>query len=294
MRMTKRLLVVVLLLRGAILPMANDVPEAVFDSRKGYEPAEKFLRAGRYEEARTEYRKMLHEAEAKGNDRAGMAKALVRLGTTEFLANRPKAAVQYFERAVGMWEGVPEWQASALNDLAQAQAAIGQWTNAEKALRRAIQLAPQAGRSWYLLGQMHYLRGRTREAEEAYRAALRLADPADSVHIALTLNDLGVLLIEVQKGTEAIGLLERAVAATAPGQAHGRMTANLGSLYWKSGLREKGVQYLQGALAELDGTVGRQHEDTDRVRATYAEMLRDMGRKKEAKAVEAGLASGLR
>ncbi|MEP7363114.1 MAG: tetratricopeptide repeat protein [Acidobacteriota bacterium] len=249
---------------------------------------------GRYADARTLSLKALREAEQNGSGRERVGAVLDELGTTEYLDGRYKAALRYFERLVELWDGISSEKAVALSNLGQTLLALGETTRAEKVLRQSIEISAKAGRPWHVLGQVLYMTGRMGESEEAQREALQLADPGDSVLIASTRNDLAAVYERAGRYGESIELLEQAITVSEPGQARARMTASLGSTHWKAGHKEQALELLRQAKDEMEAAVGQGHEDTERIVLTYAEVLREMGRKKEAKAVEAGLARGLR
>jgi cytochrome c-type biogenesis protein CcmH/NrfG len=112
--------------------------------------------------------------------------------------------------------------AAAWDKLGQVRGTLGQFPQAEQALRRSLDLDPNGGDVWYFLGLMRLQQSKFDEALEAFHAAARLK-PTDA-------------LVHCKIGECLLGKGERAAAAAAYHEA----------LRYQPGLAE-----AQAALARL-------------------------------------------
>lgn len=110
-------------------------------------------RAGRYDQAESDYRKVL-EVHRQWNEPQGVIAALYNLGQNAYLKGDFPASVCYYEEALGLIReiGYHEQELACLNNLAGAQVELGKFSHAESALRDVIRRAP-AG--WSMLPETY-------------------------------------------------------------------------------------------------------------------------------------------
>lgn len=129
--------------------------------------------------------------------------------------------------------------------LASQRLAAGDLGEAEKQVRRALRIDPQAVDAFTLLGAIESARGNGGAAGGHYRRAAELApDRGDA------LNNYGAWLCANGHPAEALVWLDRALAAPGAGSTVGAL-ANAGSCALRSGQFERAERDLRQAL-ELD------------------------------------------
>lgn len=195
------------------------------------------------------------------------------LGRAEMRAGRYRSAKTYFERAshAGEDNGV------ALANLAQACLVLGEYRRAEQLVREALRKVPESDNAWHLLGQVLYQLGRYTEAESSFRKSLAIRDDA------LVWSDLAGIALVRHEEQQAEQWLRTAIVGSPPGQARARVRANLAGLQWKRGARQDAAVGFREALDEMTAAVGPDHPDIAPILDCYAEVLRKLGQKDEAK-----------
>ncbi|NIE69127.1 tetratricopeptide repeat protein [Burkholderia sp. Ax-1719] len=127
--------------------------------------------------------------------------------------------------------------------------------DAEAALRHAIATtpagSPKHARAWSALGDLLFGKGRTADAQTAYRAALA-ANPDD----ADALSNLGSLLAAAKQHAEAEPLIARAVTLR-PGSTEA--WRNLGNLYAETQRSAEAIDAYTRAV-EIDPSLAQTHE----------------------------------
>lgn len=201
-------------------------------------------------------------------------------GRRNFEAGNLRAAKYAFERSVERSAGDPQYQAIALTNLAQTLVALGEWSRAKPVLEQARKLSPQSPQVWHLIGQALYHTGGTLAAEEAIRNAIALAEGNPEI-VSACLSDLVTLFPESDLRI-SLEALRDAVNSAPPGQARGRMLANLGILQWQAG-QGPAADTLSRALEEMENAVGPSHPDLAFILENYAAVLRKKGQKAKAK-----------
>jgi Tfp pilus assembly protein PilF len=124
----------------------------------------------------------------------------------------------------------------------------GNLTEADSLLRRAVSVKPDYVGALYNLGTVRWALRDSTGAEEQYRKAIR----ADSTFFE-AYNNLGALLIERGRASEAAAILDRALARerTAPSpvpELRGYLLKNRGMAALRLGLREEASAYWSRAL----------------------------------------------
>lgn len=254
------------------------------DWQERYKTGNLLLAEGRMEDAGRELHAALDEAESIKLEGPGVSAILSALGRVEFQAGHYHQSRGYFARAIRLLEGgPPEALAVALSNSGETLQALGDWTQAEQRFRRALEILPRSPEIWHRLGQSLYLKHRYWEAERAWRTALQIWEQYDAGSAAVALSDLALLCQVQRRQREALELLDRAAALTAPGQARARILGNRGVVRWKLGQRFGAEDDLKQALAEMETAMGLFHPDVGKILGDYAAVLDKVGRRAEAK-----------
>jgi tetratricopeptide (TPR) repeat protein len=142
---------------------------------------------------------------------------------------------------------------------------------------------------------VHRAQGDLTQAEENYQRALKITETnlgLEHPDIILILNNLATLAYESGRLVEAESLYLRAksVGEKLLGRANSHLATilvSLGSVYYDSGRFTESERCLHAALEIQEGSLGSEHPDVARSLKYYAVILRETGRKIEAKDVEA-------
>lgn len=161
----------------------------------------------------------------------------VLLARAAALAREPAVA----REAVEWLKAHTETSAQRCLDLGSLQLSLGDLDQAELEYREALELAPEEASVHHAVATLFVERGEVGVAELAFRAALE-RDPS----YWPTLNDLGLLLLSLRRGEEAVELLRSAVSLRAD-EAVSRL--NLALALLASGSRPAALQHARAALA---------------------------------------------
>ncbi len=138
-------------------------------------------RAGRYQQAESDYQQVLSLQRERG-DRAAVMTTLNSLGGLAHLRGDDAAAAGYFTRALNLAHemGFQEMKMICLNNLAAAQVELGEFAQAELCLQEVLHHT--AGNDWFLLSEVYRTLalaclGQNR-CEEALSAGLRALELA--------------------------------------------------------------------------------------------------------------------
>jgi tetratricopeptide (TPR) repeat protein len=235
-----------------------------------YRLGEALLEQGRTEDAVRELKIALAE-------RPEEVTILDAMGRAEFRAGRYRSAKGYFEKAsrAGVDSAVP------LANWAQACFVMGEYSCAERLLRRTLATLPGCADAWYLLGQVFYKTRRYADADSAYHKALAISNNA------LIWNDLAGLCVLQHREEEAMQMFRRAISEGSPGQGRARVRSNLAELQWKRGTRTEAKIGFQQALDEMAIAVGPNHPEIAVILEKYSQVLWKSGQKAEAKGAAA-------
>jgi tetratricopeptide (TPR) repeat protein len=195
------------------------------------------------------------------------------LGRAEMRSGRYRSAKRYFEKA----SHASMDNAVSMANWAQACFAIGEYRSAEQLLRRTLDRMPESADGWHLLGQIFYKSHRYSDAESAFHKALSISKNA------LILSDLAALYVAQHQDEQAIQMLQRAILEGSPGQGRARVKANLAELQWKHGAYDAARSGFQEALDEMTTAFGSKHPEVAVILERYSQVLRESGRKAEAK-----------
>ena len=130
------------------------------------------------------------------------AETQFQLGTLQYLAGAPEAAIPCFERALGTAPQAPEIHHNLGNALHQ----LKRYDEAIAASEKALALRPDWGDALNNLGNCYMAKGQAAEAVEPYQRA-RHADP----NVADIARNLGNALYELGHLSEAVAVFEDAV-----------------------------------------------------------------------------------
>ena len=105
-------------------------------------------------------------------------------GKSDLASNRSEAsaaAAGHFEKAVAIY---PDYLEAQLM-LGLARMDLGQWEKAEKPLREAIRINPQASTAFFALGEAYRRQKKYKEAETVLADGLKIADDSAPGHLTL-------------------------------------------------------------------------------------------------------------
>jgi len=218
--------------------------------------------------------------EVYGWNHPTVAECANRFGRTWHRLGRLAKARNCFEKAVLAEESCADADgvrlALYLNNLASTLLEANEPTLARERLERALRLDRQAfesphlaiGRDLANLGNANRLLRHLKEAEKCYREALdnlQEGEEPDSIDQTTLLNNLGVVLLDLRKPTEARTQLERAFQLTA--DRHGeysiesvRILINLGRAYDNLDSHTEAMHRFSRALGIVERDNGKESE----------------------------------
>lgn len=253
-------------------PPPDSNPVGAMDSSSSLADAKNLITSGRFKEAEGALRADLARDDRSAGAYYLLAYALLR-------QNRPKEALEQYTLAAGLKTPTVD----ELNDVAKAYVLLEDYSDADKWLGRSLEMNQKDPETWYNLGRLrfteqrfaaaldcfkralelapsnakvennlglaYYGLNRTEEAETAYRQAIHWqeAGPPEDVNEQPLLN-LGILLVEQGKLTEAKALLARAVLI-APREP--RIHEQLGQISMRQGNFSDAEEEFQKAV-QLD------------------------------------------
>jgi tetratricopeptide (TPR) repeat protein len=186
-------------------------------------------RSGRIPEAEALYRRVL-ESDPRHPD------ALHLLGLIAHQTGHSRPARDLIAQAIRQRPNAPPFH----NSLGIVCLGLGELDRAEAALATAIKLAPGYGEPHLNLGNLHRRRGDKAAAERCFRQAI-----ACNAQLVEARNNLGTLLLELDRAEEAVAALEAALALK-PGDP--QVLCNLGAARDALG-RDDAVDCFRQALA---------------------------------------------
>lgn len=237
------------------------------------------------------------------HDRAAAA-VFNNLGAVYSQLGRTRDAQLAYEKSLAVWRdlGLADSRDAArtLGNLGAVYAKLNLVGKAEDTLERAASLAQRLGgdleatKIWVNLGQVYESEHRWDDAEKLFRDTIEIRErelgPAN-LEVALALNNLGVLLENRKRLTEAEPLLARAVRIweTAAGPKHPWLAAgfnNLAIVYSGLGQLDQAETDFRRAIEIAAAELPADHPDLATYRLSYAQLLRKLGRKGEARQLE--------
>lgn len=222
-----------------------------------------------------------------------------RLSRKALEAGRNGDAKSYAEAALALLgdeappaaSGRPDPRIDALNNLARASRALGDFAGAESAYRRAIALldargdTANAGIVTDNLAVLYLHQGRLDEAEHYHKRALALLEAAlgrDHPSVGRAAANLGTMLNEAGRRDEAEPLLRRALAIaeaqpTKDVVSLGVIEDNLAGLLRETGRTEEARGHYERALALFESALEPTHPRLATARNNLGRYLLDLG-----------------
>jgi serine/threonine protein kinase/Tfp pilus assembly protein PilF len=277
----------------------------LYQYQKNYAEAEKYYKKSL--EIRKRTLREDHPDIAGGlEDLANLYQVMGRLKEAETMYRQ---ALLSLEKAYG--SDNPEL-VSALDDLADIYIDLGSYRQAEENLKRSLNIMKKTfgpdhlrtGRCLANLGYLYLKTGRYGESEKQYQSAIAILEkekgPEDS-GIAEYLSDLGRLCFKTGKYKEADQHLKRGLAIcdksgkkTDP-EVRAGILGNLGCLYYRGfGLYEEAESYFKNALKIIEQNLGMHVSEARETMKEYADLLRSLGKEKDAKELEAWIKANLK
>jgi CHAT domain-containing protein/tetratricopeptide (TPR) repeat protein len=259
----------------------------------------------RADEAEARARSAIAALAKQGAKGAPLAAALDnRLSRKALEAGRNADAKSYAEAALALLDGDaaaaapgrPDPRIDALNNLARASRALGDFAGAESAYRRTIALLEARGDKANTgivtdnLAVLYLHQGRLDEAERHHKRALALLEGAlgrDHPSVGRAAANLGTMLNEAGRRDEAEPLLRRALAIaeaqpTKDAVSIGIIEDNLAGLLRETGRYEEARGHYERALALFEGALEPTHPRIATARNNLGRYLLDLGQHAEA------------
>ena len=267
-------------------------------------------RAGRYAAAESAYLEALSLAETlpKADPRVGHTYNGLCAVTYEL--GRSEAAEKYCTRALREQERQPPSPLTRLNSVNSLHLLVtihiqsGRISSAKQYLARFADgireleghgvpeaMAKLRGILHYDLGFIDFIAGRMDPAEVSFRAALTefLTDPVENVNVmATTLSHLSSLCIRRKAYADAESYAHQAISSLTSryGPNHPEIVRdlhNLAMIYASTDRPSEAEKALLQAFPIIKATFGPDDVSVGQLSATYAKVLRQLGRKEEAK-----------
>jgi tetratricopeptide (TPR) repeat protein len=253
------------------------------DWRERYRAGERLMEKNRLDDARTELIAALREAESEGLEASKVVPILDALGRLEYYAGQTRRAKEYFARTVRIAQGGgTRDEVTALVNAADALRELGELSQAETYLLRALQIMPGRASILHNHGQVLIQAKRYQQAEVELKSALGAAEASRPDLIPMILSDLASIYESRGKTGQAADTLDRAIAAATPGKGRARMLTNRGIYCWKLGRKPEAETALRHALQEMEAAVGPFHPDVGYILDQYSQVLAMTGRPSSA------------
>ncbi|MCH2187725.1 tetratricopeptide repeat protein [Myxococcota bacterium] len=235
-------------------------PDSIAKINEEFLDAYSFLRAGMANERTGDYPGAIRAYRQGLESEPQNPELLNSLGFSLFQMGRSEEAIEALEGAV---EADPtHWKAH--NNLALASVDLGELELAEAHYRESLALQPQPA-IYNDLGFVLERLGMADEAQEMYRASLKLAPEASGTHY-----NLGASLARRGNDTEAEAHFRRALALSPSFQAH----IGIAVVLRRQGQPDEAIQHLRDAM-RIDPSQSIAYEQ-------LGDLLREQGRFKEA------------
>lgn len=246
------------------------------------------------------------EDQRNGRVSVGMARIGHHLGALYYDLGRYDEAEAFFRKSLSIWPlyavSHPAEYAASTNALATLLLDRRRHHAAEALYRKTMpewrdRLPPDdptLARCWGNLGSVQLMKGKQEEAARLFALALRIIEQtlgAEHPDLIPELNNLAVVYARIGRMAEAGALLERVIEIDARnGQRAGVATLssklNMAELLCRQGkFAESDALYL-ATLAEVQENLGGEHPIVAEAATQYAESLRRMDRKSDAKRLD--------
>ena len=246
------------------------------------------------------------EEQRSGRVSVGMARIGSRLGALYYDLGRYDDAEAFFRKSLSIWPlyaltNPAEYAASTnalatlLLDQRRHQAAEALYRKTMPEWRDRLPSGdPTLARCWSNSGSIQLMKGKREEAARLFELALRMIEQAlgaEHPNLIPELNNLAVVYARIGRMAEAGALLERAIEIDARGGQRAGVAAlssklNMAELLCRQGkFAESDALYL-ATLAEAQENLGGEHPIVAEIATQYAESLRRMDRKSDAKRLD--------
>lgn len=166
------------------------------------------------------------------------SKYLYNLGLVLLKKGQNEEAIRYFQRAIETGSGDPK----IYSYIAESFASMRMHDNAIASLERGLRVQPNDVDLMFQLAKMYYDRGQFNQSEDLYRKIIRSTNGDKNTEDALV--NLGILLDEMERYSEAIEVLNKAVNLNSRNE---EALFNLGVAYKHSGEPTKAIELWRKA-----------------------------------------------
>ena len=262
--------------------------------------------AGRFAEAAASFAGALKEAERLPDQTSLKAATFYRLADLNIDMGRPNEAARYYEQALSILaktvsEDDPQLQTIRI-DLAALYLESGQDGTAEKLIRhimatqrRTLQtVSIPAVRALDVLAGMYIARRKLATGEKLVRQTLAVLDMLpgeDRLLMAVANLHLAMILDAERRAAEGLPYAVRAEQEfeqlpDAPRFLMAQSSMALASLYISTGRNEEAERSSLRAVELMESFYGMDHPQTGSILLAHAAVLRRLGRKQQAKALQ--------
>jgi len=267
--------------------------------------ADSLIANGQYSAAAERLNEALRGAETLAPNDFELAMTYNRLGLLLTNLGQFREADRDFQRAVQIYERIGEKSkayAEVIYNLANLYAQWRRYGQARKLAERLLDILsgtipedhPDFLEAMRLWGDLERAGGRYREAEALQRQTLAIWNrhpETNGTYIAMALGSLAATLVGLKRYDEAKNLIEEALclAEKDAGPQHpltGVLLQSLGELYVLQRHHAEAAKVLARSLAINERALGPGHETLARANLVYAQVLRKLNRKSEAKEYE--------
>jgi len=184
----------------------------------------------------------------------GQAGALNNLGVIAYTKRDPAKAVDYFNRALALWqsEGDLAGQAESLTNLGLTYGDSGDVNRARECFDKALDLAKAAGhpqkeaRVALAIGLVHTVRGEWQRALDQYQRTVLILDQiGDRATLAVALNGLGYLYSELGEASQSLESFKKSLVLSGEMGHRGREAltlSHIADIYAETGRRQEALR----------------------------------------------------
>jgi len=287
---------------GLALPMGSFAAGPEGDSLQLLAAARSALESGNFARAGELYTVVVRDLERAGVADVRLASSLVDLGRLRAAEGRCGEASGLLLRGIGVLDAAAEpdsfERSEAWEALAKAYNCQRQYSKAEQALRRALDLersapAPRPDHLVELLvdqGAVYQAEHKFGEAESAFKIAQSVLDRnprVDSNEAALLLNNLGMLLRLMGRNAESEAAFRQGLALAGPNTTWGpglrvALQYNLASLEVAQKQYRDAAAHFEEAVRLLDHETSLPPRPVGELLRDYAACLRKLGDRRQA------------
>ncbi len=267
--------------------------------------AARLIDRGEYDAAARKLREAVVAAAPFGLDDSRVAKSWTDLGWVESMLGRYLAAQHASEQAMRIYERTGKRDANyarAIGSLAAVYANQQQYGKARELAQRAVEIQsaalpadhPELAKGHHLLAFVNLRQERYEEAELHERQALAIMKrhpEGREPQIAVAANSLAMILVGLKRYAEAEALVEESLEVSekrigGEDLVTGALLASLGALRLRRHQDAEAERLLARSLKIYERTLGGEHPEIVSVSLVYAQALRRLDRRAEAREYE--------